>query len=86
MAERCLGVTHPIRLGLALTFSVFQFEVLGNPREACQAASAALQAAAVECAGAAGDPSEGPAAVLQILRDNLTHWTSGSPPRVASRA
>merc|ERR1712050_581670 len=31
VAEKDLAVTHPIRLGLALNFSVFQYEVLNNP-------------------------------------------------------
>merc|ERR1712125_277479 len=35
VAEKGLAVTHPIRLGLALNFSVFQYEVLQNPDEAC---------------------------------------------------
>merc|ERR1712151_995696 len=34
-AEKELAVTHPIRLGLALNYSVFQYEVLPNPDEAC---------------------------------------------------
>merc|ERR1712039_265102 len=38
VAEKDLVVTHPIRLGLALNFSVFQYEVLGNPDEACKMA------------------------------------------------
>merc|ERR1712099_33661 len=33
VAEKDLAVTHPIRLGLALNFSVFQYEVLANPDE-----------------------------------------------------
>merc|ERR1712232_162299 len=36
IAEKDLAVTHPIRLGLALNFSVFQYEVLSNPDEACK--------------------------------------------------
>merc|ERR1711990_494955 len=31
VAEKDLAVTHPIRLGLALNYSVFQYEVLSNP-------------------------------------------------------
>merc|ERR1712070_643066 len=31
VAQTDLAVTHPIRLGLALNFSVFHYEVLGNP-------------------------------------------------------
>merc|ERR1712160_231970 len=38
VAEKDLSVTHPIRLGLALNFSVFQYEVLSNPDEACKMA------------------------------------------------
>merc|ERR1712226_323917 len=34
VAEKDLAVTHPIRLGLALNYSVFQYEVLSNPDEA----------------------------------------------------
>merc|ERR1711979_100904 len=36
VAEKDLAVTHPIRLGLALNFSVFQYEVLNNPDRGMQ--------------------------------------------------
>merc|ERR1711998_382866 len=43
VAEKDLAVTHPIRLGLALNFSVFQYEVLQNPEEACKMARTAFE-------------------------------------------
>merc|ERR1711918_324139 len=43
VAEKDLAVTHPIRLGLILNFSVFQYEVLQNPEEACKMARSAFE-------------------------------------------
>ena len=33
-----MQTTHPIRLGLALNFSVFYYEILGSPDRACHLA------------------------------------------------
>jgi 14-3-3 protein epsilon len=33
-----LETTHPIRLGLALNFSVFHYEVMNDPTKACNLA------------------------------------------------
>lgn len=38
LGENKLSATHPIRLGLALNFSVFYYEILGEPDEACKLA------------------------------------------------
>ncbi len=37
-----LPPTHPIRLGLALNFSVFNYEILNNPERACNVAKTAF--------------------------------------------
>merc|ERR1712187_398876 len=48
VACKGLAVTHPIRLGLALNYSVFQYEVLSNPEEACKMARTAFEDAIAE--------------------------------------
>merc|ERR1712138_88208 len=76
VAEKDLAVTHPIRLGLALNFSVFQYEVLGNPDEACKMARTAFEDAIAELDNVAEDSYKDSTLIMQLLRDNLTLWTS----------
>lgn len=42
VAQKSLAPTHPIRLGLALNFSVFYYEILNSPDQACQLAKQAF--------------------------------------------
>ena len=42
VAAQNLAPTHPIRLGLALNFSVFYYEILNSPDQACQLAKQAF--------------------------------------------
>merc|ERR1712224_1010244 len=76
VAEKDLAVTHPIRLGLALNFSVFQYEVLSNPDEACKMARTAFEDAIAELDNVAEDSHKDSTLIMQLLRDNLTLWTS----------
>merc|ERR1712138_324530 len=71
-----LAVTHPIRLGLALNFSVFHYEVLNNPDEACKMARTAFEEAIAELDNVQEDNYKDATLIMQLLRDNLTLWTS----------
>merc|ERR1712037_853940 len=76
VAEKDLAVTHPIRLGLALNFSVFMYEVLSNPDEACKMARTAFEDAIAELDNVSEDSYKDSTLIMQLLRDNLTLWTS----------
>merc|ERR1711948_203816 len=76
VAEKDLVVTHPIRLGPALNFSVFLYEVLQQPDEACKMARTAFEDAIAELDNVAEDSYKDSTLIMQLLRDNLTLWTS----------
>jgi len=76
VAEKDLAVTHPIRLGLALNYSVFMYEVLSSPDEACKMARSAFEDAIAELDNVAEDSYKDSTLIMQLLRDNLTLWTS----------
>lgn len=48
IAAKHLAPTHPIRLGLALNFSVFYYEILNSPDRACHLAKSAFDDAIAE--------------------------------------
>ncbi|XP_048849736.1 14-3-3 protein zeta/delta [Brienomyrus brachyistius] len=68
--------THPIRLGLALNFSVFFYEILNSPEQACQLAKSAFDEAIAELDTLNEDSYKDSTLIMQLLRDNLTLWTS----------
>ena len=97
-----LAPTHPIRLGLALNYSVFLYEVQSKQEEACELAkqvrsprppraapraarrSARSSAQAFDSAIAELDTLDEESykdstLIMQLLRDNLTLWTSDEP-------
>jgi len=76
VAEKDLAVTHPIRLGLALNYSVFMYEVLQNPEDACKMARSAFEDAIAELDNVAEESYKDSTLIMQLLRDNLTLWTS----------
>ncbi|CAN1123244.1 14-3-3-like protein D [Linum perenne] len=79
LAEADLAPTHPIRLGLALNFSVFYYEILNSPERACHLAKQAFDEAISELDSLNEDSYKDSTLIMQLLRDNLTLWTSDIP-------
>ncbi|PON96422.1 14-3-3 protein [Trema orientale] len=78
-AEAELPPTHPIRLGLALNFSVFYYEILNSPERACHLAKQAFDEAISELDTLNEESYKDSTLIMQLLRDNLTLWTSDIP-------
>ncbi|KAM9824121.1 14-3-3 protein zeta-like [Neosynchiropus ocellatus] len=70
-----MTATHPIRLGLALNFSVFHYEIANDPKEACCLAKEAFDDAISDLDKMETSESyKDSTLILQLLRDNLTLW------------
>ncbi|KAM1011679.1 hypothetical protein ACFX13_047767 [Malus domestica] len=78
-AEAELPSTHPIRLGLALNFSVFYYEIMNAPESACHLAKMAFDEAIAELDSSNEESYKDSTLIMQLLRDNLTLWTSDHP-------
>lgn len=76
IATTDLPPTHPIRLGLALNFSVFYYEILNSPERACRLAKTAFDDAIAELDTLSEDSYKDSTLIMQLLRDNLTLWAS----------
>lgn len=76
IAKTQMQPTHPIRLGLALNYSVFFYEIKNAPDRACQLAKQAFDEAIAELDTLNEDSYKDSTLIMQLLRDNLTLWTS----------
>lgn len=87
VATTDLAPTHPIRLGLALNFSVFYYEILNSPDQACHLAKQAFDDAIagrscencvsnhayhfIELDTLSEESYKDSTLIMQLLRDNL---------------
>jgi len=62
--------------GLALNFSVFYYEILNSPDRACRLAKKAFDDAIAELDTLSEESYKDSTLIMQLLRDNLTLWTS----------
>ena len=76
-AAEKLSKTHPVRLGLALNFSVYYYEIDNDSKKACKLAKEAFDEAIGELDNVQDDTYKDSTLIMQLLRDNLTLWTSG---------
>lgn len=75
-SETTMPKTHPIRLGLALNFSVFHYEILSSPQHACKLARAAFDDAIQELDQLNDECYKDSTLIMQLIRDNLSLWTN----------
>jgi len=76
VSKNDLKSTNPIRLGLALNFSVFYYEIQGDSDKACALAKNAFDDAIAELDNLPEDSYKDSTLIMQLLRDNLTLWTN----------
>jgi len=73
-AEKDLGACNPIRLGLALNFSVFYFEVMSEQKKACELGENALQAALDKIDDCDEETFRDAKSIIELLKENLSLW------------
>jgi len=78
VAKQKLSPTHPIRLGLALNYSVCLYEILKDKEKACEMAKHAFDEAISKLDQLDEASYKDSTLIMQLLRDNLTLWTSES--------
>jgi len=76
LAKDKLQATHPIRLGLALNYSVCLYEIKKDKATACELAKCAFDDAIAKLDKLEEADYKDSTLIMQLLRDNLTLWTT----------
>lgn len=75
LAKASMTTTDPVRLGLALNFSVFYYEILNDPQAACQLAKQAFDDAIADIENLEENNYKDSTTIMQLMRDNLNLWS-----------
>ena len=74
LAEKSLNACNSIRLGLALNFSVFHYEVMTDVKKACELGDKALQDALDKLDECDEETFRDAQSIIELLRENLALW------------
>lgn len=74
VSQKDLGACNPIRLGLALNFSVFYFEVMNDHKKACELGETALQNALEKIDDCDEETFRDAKSIIELLKENLSLW------------
>ena len=69
-----LNACNPIRLGLALNFSVFHYEVMSNHKKACEIGEQALSDALEKIDDVDEETFRDAKSIIELLKENLSLW------------
>jgi hypothetical protein len=73
-SSESLNACNPIRLGLALNFSVFHYEVMNNHKQACELGEAALSDALEKIDDVDEETFRDAKSIIELLKENLSLW------------
>merc|ERR1711935_967558 len=71
---KSLNGCNPIRIGLALNFSVFYYEVMDNHKKACELGEQALTDALEKIDDVDEDTFRDAKSITELLKENLSLW------------
>merc|ERR1719453_2945397 len=69
-----LNACNPIRLGLALNYSVFQYEVMNDHKKACELGESALTEALEKIDDVDEETFRDAKSIIELLKENLSLW------------
>ena len=77
LAKNELPSTHQTRIGLALNFSVFYYEIKNEHEQACNLTKSAIDEALPNLENVPRENYNDCASIIQLMKDNLTLWSTG---------